>query len=157
MRVSTVSGRRGPQRVAAALTIAGTLLAGGVVSAQDASANTGGGGCRTSGWASETLGISERPCAYGDGGYGVYGQHGYRNPNGVNILPCAQLLRVNSNGSTTQVADYGCGSWTTSTNFTFNTGAIGTQDGTYVVQAGYWVANGGYVTGAQSARVTVYG
>jgi len=160
------SGRQGVKRVGASLAVLGTLLAAGVTVAQSASANTGGGGCRDKGYAGETYGISELPCSWGDGGHGVFGKTNYRNPNNVSVYPCAQLLRVNSDGSTTQVADFGClGKWLSSNqsdgSIQFNTGTIGVSNGTYVVQAGYWEydPNGNlvYIVGAQGSKVQVYG
>ncbi|MER6735544.1 hypothetical protein [Streptomyces puniciscabiei] len=160
------SGRQGVKRAAATVTIVGALLAGGVTLAQSASANTGGGGCRDKGYVGETYGITELPCSWGDGGHGIYGKTNYRNPNGVSIFPCAQLLRVNADNSTTQVGDFGClGKWLTSNqpdgSIQFNTGTLGVSNGTYVVQAGYWEydpsGNLVYIVGAQGARVQVFG
>ncbi|MFF7755057.1 hypothetical protein ACFZCP_38920 [Streptomyces sp. NPDC007971] len=159
-------GRQGVKRAAATLTIVGTLLATGVTVAQSASANTGGGGCRDKGYAGETYGITELPCSRGDGSRGVYGETNYRNPNKVSIFPCAQLLKVNSDHTTTQVADFGClGKWLTSNkddgSIQFNTSTIGVSNGTYVVQAGYWEydPNGNlvYILGAQGTPVQVFG
>ncbi|MEV6671726.1 hypothetical protein [Streptomyces sp. NPDC051162] len=81
------------------------------------------------------------------------------NPNAIGIFPCAQLLQVNGDGSTTQVGDYGClGSWTSGAPDLVK-GPIGVHQGTYVVQAGFWATiNGhyGYYGAAQSQRITVY-
>ncbi|MEV6118861.1 hypothetical protein AB0L59_42000 [Streptomyces sp. NPDC052109] len=159
-------GRQGVKRAAATLTIVGTLLATGVTLAQSASANTGGGGCRDKGYADETYGISELPCSRGDGGHGVKGETNYKNPNHVGIFPCAQLLKVNSDHSTTQVGNFGClGKWLASNqddgSIQFNTGTLVVPNGTYVVQAGYWEydPNGNlvYIVGAQGTPVQVYG
>ena len=165
MRGSTLFGRQETKRIAAALAVAGTLLVGGVVTAQNASANTTAGKqCRLGGPASETYGISDDPCATGDGSRGVEDSATFTNPGNVSIKVCAQLLAVNSNGSTTQVGDYGCNAaYSTARTITLKTTlhtdiGIPEPGGTFVVQAGYW-ENGGttYVTGAQSGRVQVYG
>ncbi|MBC3840394.1 hypothetical protein GXW82_09690 [Streptacidiphilus sp. 4-A2] len=136
--------------------IAGTVLAGGMVAATSASAATGGGGCRN-GWVGEAGGVDLLPCGYGDGGSGVYGVIHVSDPSGLAVDECAQLLRVNSNGSTTQVADYGCSGWV-SGSFTWQTPDIGASSGTYVVQTGFWATVNGnyaYYGGAQSPRVSV--
>ncbi|AGS66895.1 hypothetical protein [Streptomyces collinus] len=159
-------GRQGVKRAAATLTIVGTLLTTGVTVAQSASANTGGGGCRDKGYADETYGIAELPCRWGDGSRGIYGEINYKNPNNISIFPCAQLLKVNSDHTTTQVANFDClGKWLTSNradgSIQFNTKTIGVSNGTYVVQAGYWEydPNGNlvYIVGAQGRQVQVFG
>ena len=154
--LSNGAGRRSKARLAATAVMAGAVLAGGLVAATDASAATSGGGCR-SGWVGEAGGVSLLPCGYGDGVNGVYGVINISDPSGLAVDDCAQLLRVNSNGSTTQVADYGCLGWTTG-NDTFNTGDRAVPSGTYVVQTGFWATvngNYGYYGGVQSPRIYV--
>ncbi|MEU6173322.1 hypothetical protein ABZ832_15515 [Streptantibioticus parmotrematis] len=161
-----ILGPSGAKRAAAALVIFGTLLATGATMAPSASANTSDGGCRDKGYAGETYGISELPCSVGDHGTGVAGKINYKNPNHVNIFPCAQLLQVNADNTTTQVANFGClGIWLSSNqddgSIQFNTKDIGVHNGTYIVQAGYWEydpsGNLVYILGAQGSRVQVYG
>ncbi|MFF4579805.1 hypothetical protein [Streptomyces sp. NPDC001389] len=144
-----------------ALALAGmvvALMGGALIAAPAAQANVSDGGCRTSGYAGTTPGVNILPCAY-PGGWWPDSIQAYvqvQNPNRLNIDSCAQLLRVNSNGSTTQVSDFGCNGWTSATGFGWYSDSLATPGyGTYVVQTGYWYA-GQYWGGAQSARITIY-
>ena len=145
------------RRVAATVGIAGALAAGALITAPGAQANVGGGGCRTTGWAGTTPGVLLLPCS--QEGWLADSIQAYiqvQNPNRLNIDSCAQLLRVNSNGSTTQVGDYKCNGWVSATGFGWFSGTCFFPGaGTYVVQTGYWY-NNSYYGGAQSARITVY-
>ncbi|WP_190187310.1 hypothetical protein [Streptomyces cirratus] len=136
-----------------------TVLAGGLATAESASANTSPGGCRTTGWASEPGGVQLWPCSSGDGSVGINATVHIRNPNAIDIFPCAQLLQVNSNGTTTQVGDFGCiGAWTNGAP-DLRKGPIGVHQGTYVVVSGFWATidgHYGYYGGAQSATIKVF-
>ncbi|MBF9072820.1 hypothetical protein [Streptacidiphilus fuscans] len=71
---------------------------------------------------------------------------------------CAQLLRVNSNGSTTEVHDYGCNGWAPLGYYAVNWNAYYPGDGTYVFQYGYWGTppggSYGYWGNVQSPRIS---
>ena len=147
----------GKSKRAIALSAATLALAGGatISTATDAQANWGGGGCRTTGWAGTTPGVTLLPCSGGGWGNAIAGDAYFQNPNLLNIDVCEQLLRVNSDGSTSWAHDYGCFGWTTSQGLSYSTGFYAPGTGTYVVQIGYWY-DGSYYGNAQSARISIF-
>ncbi|MFJ4094574.1 hypothetical protein ACIPYS_23570 [Kitasatospora sp. NPDC089913] len=149
--------RRRATRTVAASTLTAAALTMVLAGAQGASAaTTAGQQCRGTGWGSIAQGVNSYPCAQGNGLTGISGSIDYDNLNHLNILPCAELLLVNSNGSTTSVRDFGCGAWSTAGRQQFYTATrTGLPVGTYVVAAGFWY-NGTYYGNLQSGRVSVF-
>ena len=144
------------KRLAMAAAMTGILLVGGVLSAPSAQAAIGGGGCRLKGWAGSVPGVLLLPCSMVGAEGTIMGQINVQNPNGLFIDSCAQLLRVNNDGSTSLDTDYGCHLYADNKFTWFTDGVYPTPYyGTYVVQTGFWY-NGNYYGGAQSARITIY-
>ncbi|MBX7548064.1 hypothetical protein [Streptomyces sp. NPDC004232] len=139
---------------AAALTLASAALLGGLVAAPDASA-TDWGGCRA--WEPVAAGVTLSPCAYPTIDGRLNGWTYVSDPAGLNIDVCAQVLRVNPDGSTTEVADLHCAGWNKQP-WAFQPGYLSIAPGKYVVQAGFWATiNGhyGYQGFVQSPRVDI--
>ncbi|MBX7553549.1 hypothetical protein [Streptomyces sp. NPDC004232] len=149
--------RRPIAMISTAAAATAVVFAGGLIGAPSAQAAMSSGGCRLTGWAGTNPGVSLYPCDF----QGAEGSIGLdvkiSNPNGLNIDPCAQLLLVNANGSTSWSSDLGCHGWTTSTFEQWIDSAYpaGYANGTYVMQVGYWY-NGSYYGNAQSARIQLY-
>ncbi|MEU3317419.1 hypothetical protein ABZ743_32740 [Streptomyces sp. NPDC006662] len=146
------------RRAVATVGVVTTLFAGALIAAPQAQANVSSGGCRTAGYAGTTPGVNILPCAY-PGTWWANSIQAYvqvQNPNRLDVNSCAQLLRVNGDGSTTQVTNFGCNGPSSATGFGWYSNSLATPgNGTYVVQTGYWYA-GQYWGGAQSARITIY-
>ncbi|MFC9930943.1 hypothetical protein [Streptomyces sp. NPDC127190] len=148
-------------RVATAAAFTGALLAAGVVTGQAAQANVSSGSCRLSGYASEPGGILLKPCSIGlvfEGSDQIGGEIYVQNPNHMPIDVCAQVERVNANGTTSQAYNLECVGWSSSaTQDVYAPNWWGDpSQGTYVVQAGYWATINGvyaYYGGAQSGRI----
>ncbi|MFF8431026.1 hypothetical protein ACF07Y_39015 [Streptomyces sp. NPDC016566] len=155
--------------LAASMLLAGAIVGPGATSA---SASTRGGGCRSTdaGWAHVPGGFLLNPCLYGDGYESVWGALQAENPNRVNADYCAQLLRVDAQGSTTVERDYGCSGWTNTyltienapgeelSNWHYKGNTDGAGPGIYVLQIGFWATINGnyaYYGNAQSPRVYI--
>jgi hypothetical protein len=148
------------QRKAAAALLASATVLGGLAAAPSASADSGGG-CRGAG-NPVADGIYDNPCAYLDPITNDVYAH-IQMGNTANEIPfdvCAQLLRVNADRSTTEVADYGCYGWVDRDIYysEFDTREISVSAGTYVVRSGFWATVNGvyaYYGDVESPRVYV--
>lgn len=147
--------------------VAATVLTGIGASAGSASATVTNYGCRSDNtggtYVNEPGNIGLDSCGEpGEWSDSIYARVVLDARGSTGGDPCAQLMRVNSNGSLTMVHNYGCGGWQPLgwTEWdTFYTDSFQPGRGTYVVQAGFWAQPPGlpygYYGNVQSPRVTV--
>jgi hypothetical protein len=99
-----------------------------------------------------------KPCVRTDGGLAVAASTSVQNPGEVLVDNCAQVYRVNSDGGTTRVHDFGCAGWRSDAQFRWDTSWTFPGHGTFVIEAGFWATidgSYGYNGGARSGRITI--
>nr|BFD80690.1 hypothetical protein StreXyl84_00910 [Streptomyces sp. Xyl84] len=153
--------------------VACLAFAGVTLGTTTASAEVWGGGCRA--YVMEPGDVEMDSCAYAADTSNSWNstriypavstiEHQWNPGDPDQVDPCAQLMRVNPDGSLTQIHDFVCGGWVgpgqggPSQNEWSGTDRAWSAPagGTYVVQSGYWATvNGhyGYYGNVQSPRI----